>query len=455
MKQQYIKIIFASLVVLGTQGTIHAQQNNLLNTYAYDLMQLNIAAIGSCPVDVNINYRSQWINAKDNPTVLHADAGFSVGRNTGLGFKILQQNLGLLSFTSVTGAYSYRLRFNQSNSLRLGAGLAWKQNSFRSDKAIVIDQGDASLTNNALNRVNNLDLEVGAVFSNERFQFGVGALNIYNTNQTKNQFTYLVKPQINSFASYKLIEKNGFSLQPWLVHRYNFTGNHQVDVLVQSKLAKQFILGAGYRTSYGIIGIAGFEKGKFHFLYSFDYYLANQQTNYGSSHQVMIGYNLCAKANKIIPPIAVVEVPEPIVPPVKIEEVPVVKESEMAVEPEVIQPEKVIMPEEILAQLNGISEQMVFDVKQTALPTDKTAYLDQIATILKNNPTVIVGIEGYASTGGSATLNNELSEKRAAYVKAELIKRGVSSQQIKATVSKGTKVVAPNQKNNRTVRFIL
>ncbi len=453
MRSLYLPVLLAFTGVGTYSSTVLAQQNNLLNTYSYDLMQLNIASIGSCPVEANINYRSQWINAKDNPSVLHADVGFSVGKNTGLGVKILQQNLGLLSFTAVTGAYVYRLRFTNGNSLRLGAGLAWKQNSFRADKAIVIDQGDASLTSNTLNRVNNLDLEVGAVFSNERLQLGVGSMNIYNTNQAKNQFAYLVKPQINSFASYKLYEKNGISLQPWLVHRYNFTGNHQLDALLQSKLAKQFILGVGYRTGYGIIGMAGLEKNKFRFIYSFDYYLANQQTNYGSSHQVMIGYSLCGKPAKVVKPVEVVDMPEKVMPPVEVEEVPEVVEPEIAVVPEVKQPEKTINPETVIEELNTISEKMVFAIKQTVLPAEKQIFLDQLASILMKNPSVNVSIEGYASTGGSAELNNALSEKRAAYVKAELVKRGVDSNQIKATVSKGTSIVTPNQNANRTIRF--
>lgn len=61
IKTIYIKLSVAfSLLAV----TANAQQNNLLNTYSYDLMQLNIASIGSKCTDVNLNYRTQWASVK-------------------------------------------------------------------------------------------------------------------------------------------------------------------------------------------------------------------------------------------------------------------------------------------------------------------------------------------------------------------------------------------------------
>ena len=63
------------------------------------------------------------------------------------------------------------------------------------------------------------------------------------------------------------------------------------------------------------------------------------------------------------------------------------------------------------------------------LPHDTDA-IDQIVTMLRNNPELSILLEGYASNVGSAAYNNQLSMKRSENVARLLQKQGISLQRI-------------------------
>ena len=63
------------------------------------------------------------------------------------------------------------------------------------------------------------------------------------------------------------------------------------------------------------------------------------------------------------------------------------------------------------------------------LPHDTNA-MDQIVTMLRNNPELSILLEGYASNVGSAEYNNQLSMKRSESVARLLQKQGISLQRI-------------------------
>lgn len=452
IKTIYIKLSVAfSLLAV----TINAQQNNLLNTYSYDLMQLNIASIGSKCTDVNLNYRTQWASVKENPKTFQLNASIALGANTGLGIKVRQQILGLLTFNNITGGYAYRVRLNSKTKLHLGVGLSWQQNVFNASKAVVVDAADNTVTNGNL-RANNFDAEVGALVLGEKLTLGLSANNIYNTNAKFIDNAFTMKQQVNAVLAYKFNKGKNVEVEPWLINRYTVGGKNQIEGLLNFKFLQCVTLGAGYRSSYGVIGLAGFEKNVFKIVYSYDYNMGQQTMSYGSSHQIMLGINLCPKPKAK---------PEPIVvsPPVKEEPVAVKQESKKVEPVKVEEPKKVEPVVEIkkaevyktsIADINNLAESISFGVGKTTLDAEGLKKLNAIAEALKKAPDLKVSIEGRASPDGNKALNDALSLKRAEYVKAELIKRGINPNNLKGTVGVGSDKATSTQQNNRTVRFI-
>jgi len=306
--------IFSILLVLLNLG-FKAQQIPLFNTYSYDLMQLNIAAVGRTCIEANLNYRSQWAGIKDAPKLYQLNASMALGNANGVGIKVFQQQFGQLKLTNITGAYAYRAQLNKTSKLHLGIGASYNQNKFDVTKVSVVDAEDPTLSRASQQRSNNFDCEAGALFLSEKITAGISASHIYNTNQDFQSVSLKLKPEINFVGSYKVYEKKNISVEPWLVNRYTLGGSNKLEGMVNVKFLQLYTVGVGYRLNYGIMAIAGFELGKLKIAYSFDYAVGK---NLGSANQILLGIDLCKKKKQFIPDSSAVE-------PQKIVETPTIQ----------------------------------------------------------------------------------------------------------------------------------
>lgn len=454
-------VILAQLLIACI--SLQAQQTSLFNTYSYDLMQLNIAAAGRTCLEANLNYRSQWMGIQDAPKLYQLNAGMSLGKSSGLGLRVAQQSVGLMKMNNVTFGYSYKVKLSGTSKLHLGIGAAWQQNQFAANKAQVIDANDASLGSNQTQyRSNNFDVEAGALFLGDKLTLGLSAQHLYNTNRDLASAAYHAKPQLSVVGAYKFNKGKSIELEPWLVDRYVVSGVNQVEGILNVRLKQMLTIGAGYRLNYGYIALAAIELGKFRICYSFDYGSGKGASSLGSSQQLLLGFDLCRKKNKSPEP--VVETPTLAPEPVVVKEEPKKEKPVVTKEqPKVEAPKIDLVAEQRKQQLaavheiNRICEEMIFEVNKTILPVSKSSELDKIASLITGN-NLKVAVIGYASKDGNPTINKMLSDKRAIYVKSELVKRGVaaSSIQVQGKGSSSDPVISKGgvqKTTSRTVRI--
>jgi outer membrane protein OmpA-like peptidoglycan-associated protein len=103
-----------------------------------------------------------------------------------------------------------------------------------------------------------------------------------------------------------------------------------------------------------------------------------------------------------------------------------------------------------------IKQQVHFaSAKYKVLP-DSYALLNQVAQVLKDQPTMKVSVEGHTDTVGPEVMNMKLSQARAEEVRAYLVKKGVAAERLQAVGFGPTKPIASNKtetgraKNRRT-----
>ncbi len=460
MKKIKNKLIVTIALLLSIMQ-LNAQQLPLFNTYSYDLMQLNIAAIGRTCVEANLNYRAQWLGLKETPRLYQLNAGMALGNSSGLGVKVAQNTLGLLKFTSATLGYAYRAKINDKSKLHLGIGAAWQQNNFNTSKAIVNDNNDVTLSNAQTLRSNNFDCEAGALFLGDKLTAGISALHLYNTNSKFGNIGFKTTPQLNAVAAYKFNKGKTVEVEPWLVNRYTFNGVNQPEAMVNVRFKQMITVGGGYRLNYGYLAMAGFELNVLKLAYSFDYGIGKNAASLGASHQILIGVDLCRKKTKTPEPIAETPTPEPKPEPIKEEPKPepvVVKEVPKIETPPAPIADKDAEAKKAMADINLWCEELVFNLNESTLSADKKPNLDKIADIIKTND-LKVKITGFACNKGSEEYNKLLSYKRAEHVKNELHKRGISNSKLETFGIGEEKELFDNNTNlqakNRTVRISL
>jgi len=109
-----------------------------------------------------------------------------------------------------------------------------------------------------------------------------------------------------------------------------------------------------------------------------------------------------------------------------------------------------------------VLENVYYDYNKASLKSESYPSLDQLVTMLEQNPTMVIEIGAHTDSKGTEKYNQKLSEARAQSVVAYLIQKGVEKSRLQAKGYGATQPIAPNsnedgsdnpegrQKNRRT-----
>jgi len=79
-----------------------------------------------------------------------------------------------------------------------------------------------------------------------------------------------------------------------------------------------------------------------------------------------------------------------------------------------------------------------FDAGKVKISSTSFDELDEVVLMLKNNPRMVIQLEGHTDTRGNANANLKLSQERVDAVKAYLVNKGSSKKKIKTKAFGGT-----------------
>lgn len=118
------------------------------------------------------------------------------------------------------------------------------------------------------------------------------------------------------------------------------------------------------------------------------------------------------------------------------------------------------MRNKLLTEGKLVSYGIYFDVNKDVVKPESYSTLKEIAAVLSENPGVKVKIVGHTDSDGVDVANLDLSKRRSASVKNELVKTfGIDASRLESDGMGKTQPVAPNDSPankalNRRVEFI-
>ncbi|HNF44671.1 MAG TPA: OmpA family protein, partial [Ferruginibacter sp.] len=104
-----------------------------------------------------------------------------------------------------------------------------------------------------------------------------------------------------------------------------------------------------------------------------------------------------------------------------------------------------VIDTKIIERVNKAAQNVFFSTGSSKLLAKSFPKLNDVVTILKENPTYKVSISGHTDNTGKADKNQTLSEARAASVKAYLASKGIDESRLSSAGYGQDKPVADNK----------
>ena len=119
-----------------------------------------------------------------------------------------------------------------------------------------------------------------------------------------------------------------------------------------------------------------------------------------------------------------------------------------------------VITDSVIDELNDEGSMIRFKASSSVIGDDSDECLEKIKSILDNYPSTNIVIEGHASSDGSKSFNQKLSEDRATSVKNALVGKGADSDRLETVGYGEDKPLKDNtsregRKSNRRVQFSL
>ena len=284
---------------------IQAQQDPQYNLYQFNQMIINPAYAGARDaIAVIASHRNQWAGFDGAPktSCLSAHSPF-LNRKLGAGITIVSDKMGPRSLFGFYGNAAYILKI--SNRFKLSFGLNAGYNRFQFDfKELTYKTTEQSINFNQIQTYNKLDINTGFYLRSNTFFVGLSATHLaasdvyhFSTDTGNKSVSYRLRTHtfITIGNSFKINEN--FIFAPTAMLKSG-GGSATGDLNLNFFLFKKLWLGVFGRGGYGPgFLLQYYITNSFRVAYSFDSG-GGERRVFGSSHEVMIGYDFAGSKNK-------------------------------------------------------------------------------------------------------------------------------------------------------------
>jgi len=303
IKKIFFTITFVVIGFFGfSQNQFHVSQSMMYQPL------INPAVIGSYD---NLNgavfYKNQWTGFEGAPEI----GGFSINSpikqtNHSLGLTVINDRIGVSNNSDISGAYSYKLKFNNSNYVTLGVAGSMMLMQSNLAELDIIQEADPIFQSNTRTFVMP-NAKFGAYYFRNNFYFGFSMPNLFKNNIEITNFTNFDATNLHYFihSGYQFDVNNEWEAKTSILLKHVAGAPLQIDLNGQLVYNDLIGFGVSYRTSQEIIAMLNYRiSSQLKIGYAYDYNMRTIGNYSNGTHEVVLLFNFI-KENTV----PIIEVP--------------------------------------------------------------------------------------------------------------------------------------------------
>ena len=288
-----------AILILLIAFNINAQQDPQYTQYMYNMNVINPAYAGSSDgASFGILYRDQWEGLEGAPKTATMNVHFPAGRNVGLGFSAISDEIGPVSETNLYVDFSYTLNFSNDNRLAFGVKAGGTFHDVGLIDLSLIDPNDPFFAND----INENTPNVGAgiyFYKPNSYYISVSVPNILESVHLDNNDFNIGSETRHIFAAagYVFDINENFKFKPHTFVKYASQSPISLDVNANLFMYDLVEIGAGYRTDDSITAMINFMVSpSIRIGYAYDSIQSELNFLTKASHEIFINFDINFKS---------------------------------------------------------------------------------------------------------------------------------------------------------------
>lgn len=294
-----------------------AQQDEHYTMYFFNTLPQNPAYAGSREVISMVGlYRTQWTAIEGSPKTISFSLHSPLRNDrVGLGFNVVNDQLGVTNMTRLTGDYAYRIPVG-SNGGKLAIGLQASVLSFTNNlsKLNPNDLNDLTLAKDVKNLLLP-NIGAGLYYYTQKMYLGLSMPHMINfklddQEVSKSSDSVIARQFTHLYGTAGIVLPLGkdIKLKPSLMAKYvpgtsYYGAPISVDVNLSALIKEALWLGASYRVGDSYDFIIGYQFNRqFRAAYAYDLTNSELKRVSGGSHEIMLGYDFNFDRSRIVTP---------------------------------------------------------------------------------------------------------------------------------------------------------
>lgn len=290
--------IICIVLTLGKASQIHAQQLPFGSHYFLNPFMYNPAFSGSGEeMNVFLSHRSQFTGIAGSPQTSYLTLNGPINiKGVGLGLNAYSDVTSILSRNSITGNYSYSLKFGVGQTISFGLAAGIVDQSVNFQQAVVQDLDDPNISNQRV-RKTVFTADLGLVYKFDKLEVAFAMPQVlgnkirFKENNGTSELYDMQQHFVGSLKySFDVLPEQGIKAYPLVVMRGVKGAPFQYDISAVADWKKHGWFALTYRSNYAVGISAGVRYKNLSVGYSHDFTVTKVRSYTGATHEFMLSY---------------------------------------------------------------------------------------------------------------------------------------------------------------------